>query len=1625
MEKSKSENAVRSSMLAVGLVLTIQGVPFLHAGDEFLRTKYGNGNSYNANDAINAIKWTNKIQFKEVFEYQKGLIELRNRHPAFRMDSKAQIEDKIDELHKESQVTVYKIGEYADGDDWKNIYVAYNGSDVSRSVSFGNTKPLTIVVNAAKAGIKDLGTIGIGANYELPPYSMFVAFEPGGDDKPVLDRVELSPKTANIIVDETVTLELTWWAQGGDEFFGARPVVVWSSDKPDVATVDANGRVTGLKEGTATITAKAGDLTPVTAGVTVRNTRYLVVVYDSPNALEGDVWKWEKGEVDGVDDGFATAFTAWDEAKGLWAAVIPVSAEAGNVGFIVRKVAKDEWASGNKESEEDMKAVFNSIDRLVAKYVKTGTGKCDPYDDITGVSIPTEHVTVTNYNSIYDGEPHNISVDVIGGGTVSYGVSPRGAFRSANPSYTEAGTYTVYFQIDRGFPWKPYIGSGTVTIIKAKLKGDVAITGDAKYGAELTATVANLGTDPSDKDMGMLTYQWKRGDTNIGTNSDKYTLVQADIGQVIKVTVTAVNCDGSLVSNPTAAVVKKDGPAAPTVTGTYIGEGLTFTYIINRIEGAEYSKDGVAWQDSNTFSGFTTSSPATTFHARIKETPTQYAGGTGSTSPVTFTKLPGPPAPAVTGAYTGNGATFTFTIEQIKDAEYSKDGTTWQDSNIFTGFTISSPATKFYARIKETPTQRASEPGEIGPLAFVKLPGPLAPVPVTGSYDEDGATYTYTVDEIIGAEYSKDGSAWQDSNEFTGFTSSSPSTTFYARIKATDTHNESASGNTGAVTFSKVTGPDAPDSVTGTYDGDGSTFTYTVNKIEDAEYSKDGVTWQDSNVFTGFTTSSTATIFYARMKETDTHNAGKPGKTSPVTFLKLAGLAAPDSVIGSYIGDGATFTYTVDTIIGAEYSKDGATWQDSNVFTDFDTSSAETTFYARMKETDTHNEGSPGNTGAVKFEKLDDQAVPALDFSISAGDFPKTITITPVAGAEYKFNAEGGWGSDNTYISDSGEDVILYIRMAETNTHLASGEAEKTVNTSNESQPPPPAFTLKVDPVGDTSYTVTIPVLPGAEYSFDGTTWDGINVAEGCIPGETVTGYVRLAAKPGYNASGAVSASETLPLFRVMTPVAAPNGGTFTQSQSVSLTCDTEGAAIYYTLDGADPAQDGILYAEPLTLAATTTLKAIAVKAGMTNSAELTAVFTRNPTRRSQPTASNTATVPGDGGEVTVAIPVAINGETGEVVLKPNAEMIEALIADAQEHGRGITFDLSGVEDAKTAVLDVDTARAISEAGDSLTIIFHDSEVNFDTEALALLAHVTDAGTTPIFVKAEIIPMEELTGMQAAQAFGYATVVNVEVFVGDAKLDVPMTISLPYELKAGEDPAAVCAWYMNDDGDLTRLSGVYDTETGMITFMIGHQSCFVVGYEPVALWKNIFSDVTEGAWYYDAVAYANFYSLFNGDGKGRFMHSDTMSRAMFATVLWNIEDRPSPEGAGSFSDVPGEAWFHDAIVWMAEVGIVSGSSNGKFEPKRAITRQEMVLLLSNHAKMKDYDVPKNREFPQFSDYEQIDTWAQDAAKSLAEAGVINGSNGKFNPKDSATRAEVATLFKSYMRFIVAHGTAEQ
>jgi pullulanase len=132
--------------LSLGIVLTSQGISFLHAGTEFLRSKNGVENSYESPDSINRIDWDLKTKNKDVYDYIRTLIAMRKAHPAFRMTGASLVSANIEFLPVDSGMVAYTINGAAVGDIWKKILVVYNGSGAARKIDLPTGKWKTFIL---------------------------------------------------------------------------------------------------------------------------------------------------------------------------------------------------------------------------------------------------------------------------------------------------------------------------------------------------------------------------------------------------------------------------------------------------------------------------------------------------------------------------------------------------------------------------------------------------------------------------------------------------------------------------------------------------------------------------------------------------------------------------------------------------------------------------------------------------------------------------------------------------------------------------------------------------------------------------------------------------------------------------------------------------------------------------------------------------------------------------------------------------------------------------------------------------------------------------------------------------------------------------------------------------------------------------------------------------------------------------------------------------------------------------------------------------------------------------------------------------------------------------------------
>ena len=169
----KPDELARLDKLAQTVVFTSQGVPFMQAGEEVLRDKKGVHNSYQSPDSINAIDWTRKSQYADVFDYYKGLIALRKAHPAFRLGSADLVRKHLEFLPVEgSNLVAYRLKEHAGGDAAEDIIVIFNARRQPAKVAIPQGK-YTVVCRDGAINLKGLGTL-TGTEALVPAQSALI-----------------------------------------------------------------------------------------------------------------------------------------------------------------------------------------------------------------------------------------------------------------------------------------------------------------------------------------------------------------------------------------------------------------------------------------------------------------------------------------------------------------------------------------------------------------------------------------------------------------------------------------------------------------------------------------------------------------------------------------------------------------------------------------------------------------------------------------------------------------------------------------------------------------------------------------------------------------------------------------------------------------------------------------------------------------------------------------------------------------------------------------------------------------------------------------------------------------------------------------------------------------------------------------------------------------------------------------------------------------------------------------------------------------------------------------------------------------------------------------------------------
>ena len=136
-----------------------------------------------------------------------------------------------------------------------------------------------------------------------------------------------------------------------------------------------------------------------------------------------------------------------------------------------------------------------------------------------------------------------------------------------------------------------------------------------------------------------------------------------------------------------------------------------------------------------------------------------------------------------------------------------------------------------------------------------------------------------------------------------------------------------------------------------------------------------------------------------------------------------------------------------------------------------------------------------------------------------------------------------------------------------------------------------------------------------------------------------------------------------------------------------------------------------------------------------------------------------------------------------------------------------------------------------------------------------------------------------------------------------------------------------------------------------------------------------FTDVSETDWFHDAVQYVYDNGLMDGVGDGQFAPNATTTRAQLVTILYRLAGEQAVSGDVAFTDVESGLWYSNAVAWAAQNGIVNGISETEFAPGNNLTREQLATILYRYAEGMGYDVSAQADLSGFPDAGDIQSYA--------------------------------------------------
>lgn len=344
---------------------------------------------------------------------------------------------------------------------------------------------------------------------------------------------------------------------------------------------------------------------------------------------------------------------------------------------------------------------------------------------------------------------------------------------------------------------------------------------------------------------------------------------------------------------------------------------------------------------------------------------------------------------------------------------------------------------------------------------------------------------------------------------------------------------------------------------------------------------------------------------------------------------------------------------------------------------------------------------------------------------------------------------------------------------------------------------------------------------------------------------------------------------------------------------------------------------------------------------------------------------------------------------------------------------------ISGISEGETTI----TIKAVKN--DSSNIVIVDEKGDFYLDDGSIWDYENDAsmsGNNVVMtkeIKVEVSGLSEETTSNSHSGGTTRYMVKFETNGGTeiASKTVVRNAKLTEPTAPKRDGYTFNGWYTDEE-----LTEKYDFDSEVTKNFILYAKWEKHDEETTATseWENPFEDVKDDDWFFEYVKYANLNELMKGVSENLFAPQSELTRAMFVTVLYRMENEPSIEDeilGYPFADVDSDSWYTDAVYWARKEGIVKGVDEETFAPNDNITREQMAAIMFRYAKYKNIAPIDNWAIKlDYNDLEEISDYATEAVMYCKLKGIMQGKdNNMFAPKDNATRAETAAILQRFLQ----------